>query len=102
MMKSLQEVHMPQNGINHPGITALAGAFAVNPNLRVLNLSDNTFTEIGSYTMATVSKMTLMMIVIIICILIHSAGRNTIVEIIYDNLIHAGIGVSGQSGRGEL
>lgn len=28
---TLEEVHMPQNGINHPGVTALAQAFAVNP-----------------------------------------------------------------------
>ncbi|KAH0616850.1 hypothetical protein JD844_028278 [Phrynosoma platyrhinos] len=33
---TLEEVHMPQNGINHPGITALAKAFAVNPLLRTL------------------------------------------------------------------
>uniref|UniRef100_A0A2K5PU14 Ran GTPase-activating protein 1 n=1 Tax=Cebus imitator TaxID=2715852 RepID=A0A2K5PU14_CEBIM len=28
---TVEEVHMPQNGINHPGVTALAQAFAVNP-----------------------------------------------------------------------
>ncbi|KAK2095554.1 Ran GTPase-activating protein 1, partial [Saguinus oedipus] len=31
---TLEEVHMPQNGINHPGVTALAQAFAVNPVLQ--------------------------------------------------------------------
>lgn len=46
---------MPQNGINHPGITALAEAFAVNPLLRVINLNDNTFTEKGAMAMAEVS-----------------------------------------------
>jgi Ran GTPase-activating protein 1 len=51
-MKSLIEVHMPQNGINAAGITALADSFSVNTNLRHINLSDNTFTEKGSISMA--------------------------------------------------
>lgn len=46
---------MPQNGINHPGITALAQAFAINPLLKVINLNDNTFTEKGAVAMADVS-----------------------------------------------
>lgn len=45
---------MPQNGINHPGVTALAQAFAINPLLRVINLNDNTFTEKGAVAMAEV------------------------------------------------
>ena len=53
-MKSLVEVHMPQNGINHRGISALADAFADNRQLRHINLSDNTFTERGSRAMAEV------------------------------------------------
>ncbi|PNJ37479.1 RANGAP1 isoform 7, partial [Pongo abelii] len=53
---TLEEVHMPQNGINHPGITALAQAFAVNPLLRVINLNDNTFTEKGAVAMAETLK----------------------------------------------
>lgn len=51
---TLEEVHMPQNGINHPGITALAQAFAINSLLRVINLNDNTFTEKGAVAMAEV------------------------------------------------
>lgn len=47
---------MPQNGINHPGVTALAQAFAVNPLLRVINLNDNTFTEKGAVAMAETLK----------------------------------------------
>ena len=31
---------MPQNGIFHEGIAALAQAFSQNPNLRILNLND--------------------------------------------------------------
>lgn len=51
---TLEEVHMPQNGINHPGVTALAQAFAINPLLRIINLNDNTFTEKGAVAMAQV------------------------------------------------
>ena len=45
---------MPQNGIYHPGITALAEAFAHNKNLRHLNMQDNTFTAVGAKAMAKV------------------------------------------------
>lgn len=48
---------MPQNGINHPGVTALAQAFAINPLLRVINLNDNTFTEKGGVAMAEVRRV---------------------------------------------
>lgn len=48
---------MPQNGINHPGVTALAQAFAINPLLRVINLNDNTFTEKGAVAMAKVRRL---------------------------------------------
>jgi Ran GTPase-activating protein 1 len=43
---------MPQNGIYHEGISALADAFSVNPNLKVINLNDNTFTERGAASMS--------------------------------------------------
>ncbi|KAL1763874.1 ran GTPase-activating protein 1, partial [Sigmodon hispidus] len=49
---TLEEVHMPQNGINHPGIMALAQAFSINLLLRYMNLNDNTFTEKGAVAMA--------------------------------------------------
>lgn len=45
---------MPQNGINHAGVTALAEAMQHNPGLRILNLNDNTFTEKGAMAMAQV------------------------------------------------
>lgn len=53
-MGSLEEINVPQNGINHPGVTAMAGAVQNNPNLRILNLNDNTFTEKGAIAMAQV------------------------------------------------
>ena len=49
---TLEEVQMPQNGIYHPGITALSEAFAKNPNMRHINLNDNTFTAVGAKAMA--------------------------------------------------
>lgn len=53
-MGSLEEVHMPQNGINYAGVMALASAMRNNPELRVLNLNDNTFTKKGTMAMAQV------------------------------------------------
>lgn len=47
---------MPQNGITHPGVTALATAIQHNTGLRVLNLNDNTFTEKGAIAMAQVLR----------------------------------------------
>ena len=55
-MGSLEEVVMPQNGIYFEGLTALAAAFANNPNLRILNLNDNTFTDKGARAMAATLK----------------------------------------------
>lgn len=37
---TLEEVAMPQNGIFHVGIAALASAFSINSNLRIINLND--------------------------------------------------------------
>ncbi|GAA6219970.1 ran GTPase-activating protein 1-like [Lates japonicus] len=52
LMGSLEEVHMPQNGINYTGVMALAAAMRHNPELRVLNFNDNTFTKKGTLAMA--------------------------------------------------
>ena len=53
-MASLEFVSMPQNGINPPGITALAKSFAFNTNLRHVNLCDNTCTVSGAQALAQV------------------------------------------------
>lgn len=45
---------MPQNGINYSGVVALALAMQHNPELRVLNLNDNTFSKRGTLAMAQV------------------------------------------------
>ena len=49
---TLEEIHLPQNGINHEGIAALADAVKSNKSLQHLNLNDNTFTEKGAIKMA--------------------------------------------------
>lgn len=48
---------MPQNGINHQGITALAEAVKNSPNLMHINLNDNTFTDVGARSMAQAIKV---------------------------------------------
>lgn len=53
-MGSLEELHMPQNGINYTGVMALASAMRHNPQLSVLNFNDNTFTKRGTLAMAQV------------------------------------------------
>lgn len=61
-MGSLEEVHMPQNGINYAGVMALASAMRHNPELRVLNFNDNTFTKRGTLAMAQVRPVILQII----------------------------------------
>ncbi|VDL93942.1 unnamed protein product [Schistocephalus solidus] len=54
-MKSLEELHLYQNGIGihgMDGIQCLVNAIALNPNLRVLNLSDNSLTADGGTELA--------------------------------------------------
>ncbi|XP_046390272.1 ran GTPase-activating protein 1 isoform X2 [Ischnura elegans] len=41
-MKTLEEISMPMNGIYHQGLSVLTGALIDNPNLRVIDLNDNT------------------------------------------------------------
>lgn len=55
-MHSLEEVAMPQNGIYHEGIAAVAKGLMANKNLRILNLNDNTFTLKGATQMAEALK----------------------------------------------
>lgn len=47
-VQTLEMVWMPQNGIYHPGISALSEAFKLNPNMKSLNLNDNTITSKGA------------------------------------------------------
>ncbi|CAN8012139.1 unnamed protein product [Ixodes pacificus] len=54
-MGSLEELSLPQNGIFHEGVGALAKGVAANPNLHLLNLNDNIFTPEGARQMAQAS-----------------------------------------------
>lgn len=54
LIGTLVQVSMPQNGITADGIAALARAFGKNPNLQIIDLNDNTFTQEGACAMAEV------------------------------------------------
>ena len=54
LIGTLEEIQMPQNGIRPNGIEFVADACAGNPNLRTINLNDNTFRSIGGEWMARV------------------------------------------------
>ncbi|XP_017762799.1 PREDICTED: ran GTPase-activating protein 1 [Eufriesea mexicana] len=51
-LTTLEEVAMPQNGIYHKGIIALADGLSFNPGLRILNLNDNTIGLKGAQAIA--------------------------------------------------
>lgn len=55
-IKTLEEVSMPQNGIYPAGIEALSEAFAQNPGMRRINLSDNTIKVDGAAHLHQVSS----------------------------------------------
>jgi Ran GTPase-activating protein 1 len=50
---TLEEISMPQNGIRAEGIIRLADAIRMNPELKKLNLGDNTFGEAGAIAMSS-------------------------------------------------
>lgn len=49
---SLETLAIPQNGIYHPGISALSDSLRDNENLKVLNLNDNTIGPKGAQALA--------------------------------------------------
>lgn len=53
---TLEEIQMPQNGINPEGIEAMAEAVVSLPNLRIFNMNDNTFTAKGAIAMSKALK----------------------------------------------
>ncbi|KNC97149.1 GTPase-activating protein RNA1 [Spizellomyces punctatus DAOM BR117] len=52
--ESLREIRMPQNSIRPEGIQVLMEALAACKNLEHLDLQDNTFTDVGSRSLAKV------------------------------------------------
>ncbi|EJD74672.1 leucine Rich Repeat family protein [Loa loa] len=56
VLGSLEEIVMYQDGIRAKGIEALSESFLYNPSLKIINLSDNTFTVNGARAMAKVVR----------------------------------------------
>ena len=54
LIQTLEIIRLPQNGIYFEGIAVLAESFEFNPNLRELDLSDNTFTARGAKSISQV------------------------------------------------
>uniref|UniRef100_A0A0N5BIB5 Ran gtpase-activating protein n=1 Tax=Strongyloides papillosus TaxID=174720 RepID=A0A0N5BIB5_STREA len=57
MIGTLEDIQIIQNGIWADGIRALADCFRFNPNLRIIDLSDNTCTHRGAVALANVVPM---------------------------------------------
>lgn len=51
-IQTLEEITIPQNGINPPGILALSEALKHNINIQVINFNDNTLTAQGAEYLA--------------------------------------------------
>lgn len=78
---TLEEIQLPQNGIQHEGIAALAETVKHNKNLRHLNLNDNIFTEKGAISMAKgIEKIDSLTIINFGDCLIRTAGAKAIAE----------------------
>lgn len=65
---------MPQNGIRPPGIEALTNAFLDNPNLRIIDLNDNTITLAAQQLASAISKLPMLEIINLESSLIRTKG----------------------------
>lgn len=54
LVKTMEEITIPQNGIYCKGILALAKSLTDNPNLKVLDVQDNLLTPLGAEALAQV------------------------------------------------
>lgn len=54
IVKSMEEITIPQNGIYCKGILALTSSLLENPNLKVLDVQDNLLTPLGAEALAKV------------------------------------------------
>ncbi|VVC30532.1 Ran-GTPase activating protein 1, C-terminal,Leucine-rich repeat,Leucine-rich repeat domain, L [Cinara cedri] len=54
LVKSMEEITIPQNGIYCKGILALTSSLLENPNLKVLDVQDNLLTPLGAEALAKV------------------------------------------------
>lgn len=54
LVKTMEEITIPQNGIYCKGILALTSSLLENPNLKVLDVQDNLLTPLGAEALAKV------------------------------------------------
>lgn len=54
LVKTMEEITIPQNGIYCKGILALSSSLLENPNLKVLDVQDNLLTPLGAEALAKV------------------------------------------------
>lgn len=54
LVKTMEEITIPQNGIYCKGILALTASLLENPNLKVLDVQDNLLTPLGAEALAKV------------------------------------------------
>ena len=73
---------MPQNGIRPPGIEALTGAFLENPNLRIIDLNDNTITLAAPKLALAIEKLPKLELVNLESSLIRTKGALSIARAI--------------------
>lgn len=106
VLGTLTRVSMTQNGINHPGISALAKALAKNTNLQVLDLNDNTFTAKGAAAIAEAFPMlNQLKIVNFGDCLLRSDGAKEIAQAIQEhlpNLEEINLGYNEMNGEAAL
>ncbi|ESO83840.1 hypothetical protein LOTGIDRAFT_168884 [Lottia gigantea] len=86
MIGTLENISMPQNGINPPGILALVDALNTNPNITTLNLNDNTVTEKGAVSLVQVlPKLTNLEILNLGDCLLRNGGAKKLATVLQDN-----------------
>lgn len=81
LVKTMEEITIPQNGIYCKGILALTSSLLENPNLKVLDVQDNLLTPLGAQALAQVlPKLTNLKRLNIADCLIKSKGALAIAE----------------------
>ncbi|XP_050436450.1 ran GTPase-activating protein 1 [Adelges cooleyi] len=84
LVKTMEEITIPQNGIYCKGILALSSSLLDNPNLKVLDVQDNLLTPLGAEALAKVlPKLKNLKRLNIADCLIKSRGALAIAEALY-------------------
>lgn len=86
LVKTMEEITIPQNGIYCKGILALSKSLLKNPNLKVLDVQDNLLTVLGAEALANVlPKLKNLKHLNIADCLIKSKGALAIAEALNDH-----------------